>query len=44
MFSGNMKESCEPEVDTIKGKKKKRELKWTTLFSTKTRLHANTTR
>ena len=32
----------EPEVDTIKGKKKKKESKWAAFLSTNTRLHAST--
>jgi ubiquitin len=32
---------CEPEVDSVKGKKKKKESKWTAFFSTNTRLHVS---
>ena len=32
----------EPEVDSIKGKKKKKESKWASFLSTNTRLHAST--
>ena len=32
----------EPEVDSTKGKKKKKELKWAAFLSTNTRLHAST--